>query len=75
MKTAGSALLVFQTVFPILSKAGEPSEIELFGGTHNPMAPPFEFVERIFIPPLSDLGFSAEIELKRHGFFPRGSRS
>lgn len=72
VKTAGSALLVFQTVFPALSSAGEPSEIELSGGTHNPMAPPFEFVERIFLPSVADLGFSAQVELKRHGFFPRG---
>jgi len=72
VETAGSALLVFQTVFPILAYASGESEIDMTGGTHNPMAPPFEFVNRIFLPAVSDLGFSAEIELVRHGFYPRG---
>ena len=72
VQTAGSALLVFQTLFPILSCAGTESEVEFSGGTHNPKAPPFEFVERIFLPAVRDLGFSAELALDRHGFFPRG---
>jgi RNA 3'-terminal phosphate cyclase (ATP) len=72
VRTAGSALLVFQTVFPILSCAEEESRIELTGGTHNPKAPPFEFVSRVFLPNLEDLGFKAELILERHGFFPQG---
>jgi RNA 3'-terminal phosphate cyclase (ATP) len=72
VKTAGSALLVFQTLFPILSCAGGESELDLSGGTHNPKAPPFEFIDRVFLPAVGELGFSARLELLRHGFFPQG---
>jgi RNA 3'-terminal phosphate cyclase (ATP) len=70
--TAGSAMLVFQTLFPMLSAAGGESELDLSGGTHNPFAPPFEFVDRVFLPAVEDLGFRAEMELVRHGFYPQG---
>ncbi|MBU0754017.1 MAG: RNA 3'-terminal phosphate cyclase [Planctomycetes bacterium] len=69
---AGSTMLVFQTLMPILSSAGAESELELTGGTHNPWAPPFEFVERVFLPAVEELGFKVKIELIRHGFYPRG---
>ncbi|MFH2000660.1 MAG: RNA 3'-terminal phosphate cyclase [Planctomycetota bacterium] len=72
IQTAGSALLVFQTLFPILSMAAEESELELTGGTHNPHAPPFEFIDKIFLPAVAELGFRADMELVRYGFFPRG---
>src|SRR5687767_9931206 len=39
--TAGSATLVFQTIFPALLLAPEPTDLELEGGTHNPSSPPF----------------------------------
>ncbi len=45
---AGSTTLVLQTVLPPLLMADSPSEITLVGGTHNPMAPPFQFIERAF---------------------------
>src|SRR5215468_5607208 len=48
--TAGSATLVLQTVLPALLTASKPSRITLEGGTHNPAAPPFEFLERAFFP-------------------------
>jgi RNA 3'-terminal phosphate cyclase len=44
--TAGSATLVLQTVLPALVMASGPSELTLEGGTHNPWAPPFDFLER-----------------------------
>ena len=42
--TAGSATLVLQTVLPALLSAREPSRLTLEGGTHNPFAPPFDFL-------------------------------
>src|SRR5512143_2963577 len=48
--TAGSATLVFQTVFPALALAKAPSSVTVEGGTHNPMAPPFDFLARAFLP-------------------------
>ena len=57
--TAGSCLLVLQTVLPALMLADAPSQVELMGGTHNPMAPPFDFLERAFAPLVRRLGVGA----------------
>src|SRR5207237_1428685 len=43
--TAGSTTLVLQTVLPPLLVADANSELILEGGTHNPGAPIFEFLE------------------------------
>jgi RNA 3'-terminal phosphate cyclase (ATP) len=70
--TAGSATLVLQTVLPALMTAAEPSRLELEGGTHNPLAPPFEFVDRALLPLLNRMGPRIEARLVRRGFFPAG---
>lgn len=70
--TAGSATLVLQTLLPPLLFAGEPAEIEIEGGTHNPAAPPFEFLDRAFLPLLRTLGARVEVTLRSRGFFPAG---
>jgi RNA 3'-terminal phosphate cyclase (ATP) len=70
--TAGSSMQVMQTVFPMLSLAEAPSVVTVRGGTHNPGAPPYEFFRDSFLPLLQRLGFSAEIQLRKHGFYPVG---
>ena len=70
--TAGSACLVFQTVLPALLAADAPSELRLEGGTHNPAAPPFDFLAASYLPLLARMGASCTAQLLRHGFFPRG---
>ena len=70
--TAGSAGLVLQTVLPALLRADGPSTLELEGGTHNPLAPPFDFLERVFAPLLARMGAKLELALDRPGFFPAG---
>ena len=70
--TAGSCTLVLQTVLPALMLADGESRITLGGGTHNPMAPPFHFLERSFAPLLRRLGVGLELELRRLGFYPAG---
>lgn len=70
--TAGSTTLVFQTVlWPLLATPGR-SRITFEGGTHNPMAPPFEFIEHAFIPRLRALGLQIEAKLVQPGFYPAG---
>src|SRR5206468_7702465 len=54
--TAGSGTLVFQTILPALMTAPAPSRIIIEGGTHNPAAPPFDFLERTFLPLLERMG-------------------
>jgi len=70
--TAGSTGLVLQTILlPLLMAAG-PSSITLEGGTHNPQAPPFDFVARAFLPLLRRMGAVVEARLERAGFYPAG---
>ncbi|HBL27575.1 MAG TPA: RNA 3'-terminal phosphate cyclase, partial [Acidobacteria bacterium] len=70
--TAGSTTLLLQTVLPALMLAGGPSRLILEGGTHNPMAPPFEFLTRAFLPLLTRMGVTVEATLERAGFYPAG---
>ncbi|MCW7538841.1 RNA 3'-terminal phosphate cyclase [Aquabacterium sp. A7-Y] len=72
ISSAGSCTLVLQTVLPPLLFADAPSRIELSGGTHNPMAPPFHFLERAWLPLLRRMGGEVELSLRRHGFYPAG---
>jgi len=70
--TAGSATLVMQTVLPPLLIASGESTLILEGGTHNPWAPPFDFLQRAFMPLVNRLGPHVETTLKRPGFYPAG---
>lgn len=70
--TAGSTSLVLQTVLMPLVLADAPSRLVLEGGTHNMAAPPFDFLERVFLPLLDRMGPRVTARLVRHGFFPRG---
>jgi RNA 3'-terminal phosphate cyclase (ATP) len=70
--SAGSCLLVLQTVMPALMLAEGPSQIQLSGGTHNPLAPNFHFIQRAFLPQLARLGVQVDMVLRRHGFYPAG---
>ena len=70
--TAGSAALVLQTVLPALITAPSPSALILEGGTHNPLAPPFEFLAKTFLPLLERIGPKVRLKLDRHGFYPAG---
>lgn len=70
--TAGSCTLVLQTVLPALILADAPSEILLEGGTHNPAAPPFDFLAGAFLPLLNRMGPSVKAALEHPGFYPAG---
>jgi RNA 3'-terminal phosphate cyclase (ATP) len=71
--TAGSCTLILQTILPALVMAEDSSEIEIEGGTHNIMAPPFDFLARTFLPLLEQVsGAAISAELVRHGFYPAG---
>lgn len=70
--SAGSATLVLQTVLLPLLLARGPSTLVLEGGTHNPQAPPFDFLARSFLPVLARMGASVTATLERPGFAPVG---
>jgi RNA 3'-terminal phosphate cyclase (ATP) len=70
--TAGSTTLVLQTVLPALMTAGGPSRLVIEGGTHNPFAPPFEFLHKCFIPCMMKMGPRVSCILERPGYYPSG---
>ncbi|WNG19054.1 RNA 3'-terminal phosphate cyclase [Cystobacter fuscus] len=70
--TAGSATLVLQTVLPALLSASGPSSLVLEGGTHNPAAPPFDFLAKAYLPLVRRMGPGVDATLERPGFFPAG---
>jgi RNA 3'-terminal phosphate cyclase (ATP) len=70
--TGGSTTLVLQTLLPALLHAGTASTVRIEGGTHNPMAPPFDFIEQCFLPALGRMGAKASVTLERPGFMQAG---
>lgn len=70
--TAGSCTLVLQTILPALLFGDAPSTVRITGGTHNPMAPPAQFLQRAYSRVLRSMGAHIEIEILRSGFYPVG---
>ena len=70
--SAGSASLVIQTILPPLFLAEKFSMVTVTGGTHNPMSPPYDFFEQVFLPAIAQGGFNATCRLLKYGFFPAG---
>lgn len=71
--SAGSTILVLQTLLPVLMMQNEASQITIHGGTHNPMAPTADFIEHCFLPTIQQLGIQVDFECKQAGFFPIGA--
>lgn len=71
--TAGSAMLVLQTLLPPLLRANEGSRISIEGGTHNMLAPSATFIERCFLPLLRRMGADVTLTTERVGLFPAGA--
>jgi RNA 3'-terminal phosphate cyclase (ATP) len=66
--SAGSTTLVL----PALLTADGPSSLTLEGGTHNPHAPPIDFLEKAFLPLINRMGPTVNVTLERAGFYPAG---
>jgi RNA 3'-terminal phosphate cyclase (ATP) len=70
--SAGSCMLVLQTVlWPLLLKDAK-SQLRLRGGTHNPMAPSAACLQHTLPQVLAQCGGQVDIDVHRHGFYPRG---
>jgi RNA 3'-terminal phosphate cyclase (ATP) len=73
--SAGSVTLLMQTILPALALAGEPSRVNIQGGTHNGMAPSVDFIEQAFLPAVKQIGLEVQSRLECHGFYPNGGGS
>ena len=70
--TAGAVTLVLQALLPSLCWASGESRLTLQGGTHVPWSPSFHYLDRIFLPMVRPMGLSAEITLRKAGWYPKG---
>ncbi len=52
--------------------SGKSCELTLEGGTHNPFAPPFDFIKKTFLPIIEKMGPRFDAVLERPGYYPAG---
>lgn len=70
--SAGSVMLVLQTIALPLTLANGRSRITVRGGTHASQAPPYPFLEQAWLPLVRRMGAQIELELVSSGFYPAG---
>jgi RNA 3'-terminal phosphate cyclase (ATP) len=70
--SAGSVMLVLQTLLLPLALAPGGSTVILRGGTHVDMSPSYDYVHDVWLPTLARMGIQAELSLVRSGWFPVG---
>jgi RNA 3'-terminal phosphate cyclase (ATP) len=70
--TAGSVSLVLQALLPVLAFAKTQIHVTIKGGTAVPLSPPVVYLEKVLFPILSRMGFNVEMQVIRHGFYPKG---
>jgi len=71
--TAGSTGLVLQTLhLPLALRAQTPARLVLEGGTFNPKAPAFPFLEATWCGFLAAFGMPLALTMHSAGFYPRG---
>jgi len=70
--SAGSVILIAQTLLLPLAFAGGPSHLTLMGGTHVPWSPSFHYLAHVYLPMAVRMGLRAEAKLEAWGFYPVG---
>jgi RNA 3'-phosphate cyclase len=70
--TAGSVVLIGQTIFFALLKTKKKVSIQLTGGTDVKWAPSWDYFFYVFLPLLRNIGFRVDIRLERRGYYPKG---
>lgn len=71
--TAGSVGLIFQILSLPAAFCEEGVEIHIKGGaTYGKFAPPLDYINLVLLPILEKIGYKAEIEIIKHGFYPKG---
>lgn len=71
--TAGSVTLVLQSLMLPLAFADSEAELEIRGGTDVSWSPPSDYLASVLLPELQKLGYDAEFELIKRGYYPRGN--
>jgi RNA 3'-terminal phosphate cyclase (ATP) len=70
--SAGSVMLVLQTLLLPLALASGVSTVTLQRGTHVDMSPSYDYLQDVWLPTLARMGVRAELSLMRSGWYPIG---
>lgn len=70
--TAGSVALVLDTLVPLAVALDEPATVTVTGGTDVQWAPPIDYLRRVKLPLLADVGLDASLSVAGRGFYPKG---
>ena len=70
--TAGSITLLLNALIPPALYAKEKTEINLVGGTNVLWSPTTNFFRHVFCNFLDRMGISIRVDVRKHGFYPRG---
>ncbi len=70
--SAGSTMLVLQTILPAMLQMSGACRVSLTGGTHNPLAPSADFFKACFLPQLHAIGANVRFEIDVLGLYPAG---
>jgi len=73
--SAGSTVLVAQTLLPILLFAPYASTARFKGGTHNDLSPSLCFFEHSYLAVLAQMGLNSKVTVESIGFNPAGGGS
>jgi len=72
IKTAGSTTLVLQSLMIPSMFADSPVNLVIKGGTDVKWSPLIDYFKNITLPILRSLGYQANIDLIKRGYYPRG---
>lgn len=70
--TAGSVVLVLDTVVPLATALDGPVTVTVQGGTDVEWAPPLDYLRYVKLPHLYEAGLEATVSVERRGFYPVG---
>ncbi|EAL69379.1 RNA 3'-terminal phosphate cyclase [Dictyostelium discoideum AX4] len=71
-KTAGSICLMIQVSLPCLIFAPHSTKMVLGGGTNCDFAPAADYIQNVFLPIATTMGFKCEMSIDKRGFYPKG---
>lgn len=70
--TAGSIPLLMQAIMPIAACAKENTKLVISGGTDVAWSPSIDYLRKITLKALKEMGYQANIELIERGYYPKG---
>jgi RNA 3'-phosphate cyclase len=70
--TAGSMVLVFQTIILGMLQTEETVTIRLRGGSDVKWAPSWDYFTSVFLPVIRGMGVNVSAELLKRGYYPKG---